>query len=234
MDGYYIIKIRVFWTTAVSIILILSMVMLYPTIYEQWRQRAGTEFVEFDTVESLLKDAGACYLCGNSNRSLMGYYRKFDTLGIISLNDWEIFDLGLKEYDSEGKYMESESGTKMRFSNIGEVSVLIDSTPSRGMASVDIRLPESYRLDISVIQNHLCQTCLDKVTKSLEISKWKLERKECYPLCIVDFETLEIYALQDWHTGMSIRDYWVEMEYEENEIEVKVFYLPDRSKEILQ
>ena len=102
------------------------------------------------------------------------------------------------------------------------------------MASADIRLPENYRLDISVVQNHLCQTCLDKVTKSLEISKCKIERKECYPLCIVDFETLEIYALQDWRTGMSIRDYWVEMEYDGNEIEVKAFEVPNRGEETLQ
>lgn len=32
----------------------------------------------------------------------------------------------------------------------------------------------------------------------MEISKWKRENKEPIPLCLVDFETLEIYSLQDW------------------------------------
>ncbi|WP_251388595.1 hypothetical protein [Mediterraneibacter agrestimuris] len=70
--------------------------------------------------------------------------------------------------------------------------------------------------------------CLDKVIDSLEISKWKYEKKQAIPLCLVDFETLEIYSLQDWHMGCSIRDYWVDMRYDEEKVEVRVYYLPIR------
>ena len=80
-----------------------------------------------------------------------------------------------------------------------------------------------------MLQRHLCQACLGKVTDSLEISKWKSEKKQAIPLCLVDFKTLEIYSLQDWHVGCSIRDYWVDMEYSREKMEVKVFYLTIRA-----
>lgn len=42
----------------------------------------------------------------------------------------------------------------------------------------------------------------------------------------MDFKTLEVYSLQDWHVGCLIRDYWVEMETEENEVTVDAYALP--------
>lgn len=44
----------------------------------------------------------------------------------------------------------------------------------------------------------------------------------------MDFETLEIYSLQGWHVGCSIRDYWVDMEYDEEKLEVNAYCLPTR------
>ena len=32
----------------------------------------------------------------------MEYYRKFDTIGLISLNDWYVIDFPLKNYDENG------------------------------------------------------------------------------------------------------------------------------------
>jgi len=81
---------------------------------------------------------------------------------------------------------------------------------------------------MNFLAEHLCQECLDKITKSLRYSKWEYEEKEVIPLCIVDFQTLEIYSLQDYHVGCMVRDYWINMEYEENEIRVEAFYVPER------
>lgn len=38
------------------------------------------------------------------------------------------------------------------------------------------------------IRGHLCQKCLNKVLESLEFRKWKYEKKEAVPLCLVDFK----------------------------------------------
>lgn len=87
---------------------------------------------------------------------------------------------------------------------------------------------KDYNLDSAALQKHLCQPCLDKVTNNLNFSKGKYEKKNTIPLCLVDFQTLEIYSLQDWHVGCSIRDYWAKMDYQENIIKVEIFYLPER------
>ena len=184
----------------------------------------------YEGIKSELKNNRECYLCGNSDRSLMGYYRKFDTIGLISLNDWYVVDFGLQEYDEQGNPVKSDAQhTSTQMTNTGEVSIMTSSSPGRGMAFIDVSLPENYRPDIKMLQRHLCQACLGKVTDSLEISKWKSEKKQAIPLCLVDFKTLEIYSLQDWHVGCSIRDYWVDMEYSREKMEVKVFYLPIRA-----
>ena len=46
-------------------------------------------------------------------------------------------------------------------------------------------------------------------------------------LCLIDFETLEIYSLQDWHQGYRIRDYWVEIELDDDEIQIDVYHIPE-------
>ena len=48
------------------------------------------------------------------------------------------------------------------------------------------------------------------------------------PLCIVDFKTLEIYSLQDYWRAYFVRDYYVEMDFDDNIVRTEVFYLPER------
>ena len=55
-------------------------------------------------------------------------------------------------------------------------------------------LPGTYKLDMNFLAEHLCQKCLDKITESLRYSKWEYEEKKVIPLCIVDFQTLEILS----------------------------------------
>lgn len=226
---YYQIRKRHLWIGVGIILSIIVITYFRQDLFETWQRKQGREDVAYEGIKSVLKDNGECYLCGNSDRSLMGYYRKFDTVGLISLNDWYVVDFGLKEYDEQGNPLKSDSAhTSTQMTNTGEVSIMTSSSPNRGMASINVSLPEDYRPDTKMLQEHLCQTCLDKITDSLETSKWKYEKKQAIPLCLVDFETLEIYSLQDWHVGCSIRDYWVDMEYDEEKVEVSAYYLPTR------
>ena len=92
----------------------------------------------------------------------------------------------------------------------------------------DITLPENYKLNKRNLTDHLCQSCLDKVAASLEYWKYKNEKKEPIPLCLVDFKTLDIYSLQDYYRSIFIRDYYIEMDFKDNSVETKAFYLPER------
>ena len=96
------------------------------------------------------------------------------------------------------------------------------------MASIDVTLPINYEVDTNMLEKHLCQNCLNKVAASLEYRKSNSERKEAIPLCIVDFKTLEIYSLQDYWRSYFVRDYYVEMDFDDNMVRTEVFYLPER------
>lgn len=226
---YYQVRKSHLWIGICIMLSIIVAIYFKQDLYEAWQRKQGRVDVTYEGIKSVLIDSEECYLCGDSNRSLMGYYRKFDTIGLISLNDWYVVDFGLRQYDEQGNPVSNEdSHTSLGVTNTGDVSISTSSTPSRGMASIDISLPERYRPDIKMLQEHLCQKCLDKVTASLETSKWRYENKEAIPLCLVDFQTMEIYSLQDWHLACSIRDYWVEMDIEEEKVGVNAFYLPTR------
>ena len=110
----------------------------------------------------------------------MSYYKNFDTIGLISLNDWYVIDFPLKNYDENGNEIESAASTSFLSGNTGEISYSSD------------------------------------------------ERKEAISLCIVDFKTLDIYSLQDYWRSYFVRDYYVEMDFDDNIVRTEVFYLPER------
>ena len=97
------------------------------------------------------------------------------------------------------------------------------------MANVSISLPEDYRLNEDFLENNLCSNCLSKVAETLEHSYFENEKSDTIPLCVIDFETLELYSMQNHHKAYFVRDYWVELDFdEENEINLSAYYLPER------
>ena len=100
----------------------------------------------------------------------------------------------------------------------------VNAVPSRGMSSVTLEA-SNVSFDKSVIENNLCQDCLDKVTDSLE-GYFEEGKEEYLPFCLVDFETLDIYPVQKMNRAYSVRDYWVDLDYNDSEIEIDVYYLP--------
>ena len=76
------------------------------------------------------------------------------------------------------------------------------------------------------VQNHLCQECLDKLVEIMEVFCEETQKPKPRDLVLVDFQTLELYAIQEHNAGYFIRDYYVEIESEEDGVEVKAFYCP--------
>lgn len=121
----------------------------------------------------------------------MSYNKNFDTIGLISLNDWYVIDFPLKNYDENGNEIESAASTSFLSGNTGEIAYSSDGTPSRGMASIDVTLPINYEVDTNMLEKHLCQNCLNKVAASLEYRKSNSERKEAI-LCALSISKLWI------------------------------------------
>ena len=192
-------------------------------LYELWKEKNGTEKVTYESVKSELKDENSCYLCGNSGKSLIGYYRKTGSIGIISLNNWYITDFRIKESEDE-----MDSGTTSALTSVDGISICSEGTPARGMASIEVDLSENCQVDYEMLENNLCQFCLDKILSALEYSKWKVEEKSPVPLCLIDFETLDVYSLQDTLHKYSVRDYWIVASHKENEVIIDAYDLPYR------
>lgn len=230
-DGKYYYKIRkkTFWQVIACTVIILFGVLLLFQIKSKGDNRGKYIEVDYKYLKSRLNNTEECCLCGSNARSLMGYYRKFDTVGVISLNDWYVIDLRLKNYDSQGNESKTDSGTSMWHANNENISYDGTSTASRGMADIRISLPETYKLNEEFLENNLCADCLSKVAKTLEHSYFENEKSETIPLCAVDFKTLELYSMQNHYRAYSIRDYWVELDFDkENEITLFAYYLPER------
>ncbi len=231
---YYHIRADLFWSILilVSFLIIGSIVFQHQNTFltqdlEQKSPQKQTE-ITFNNLHSTLSDTSTCYLCGNTDNSLMDYYRKFDTIGIISLNDWYVLDFQLKAYDENGKEIQNKTGSNSLFGNTGEIIYSSNGNISRGMAKIDITLPENYKLNKKNLTDNLCQNCLDKVATSLKYWKYENENKDPIPLCLVDFKTLDIYPLQDYHRATFIRDYYVEIDFKDTSVDVRAFYLPER------
>lgn len=237
MDDKYI-KIRkdILWKVCAVLIIVILAGFLVFQICNRIDKSKSSEYtpveyvdVTYEHLTSGLSDSSTCFICGNHAMSLMPYYRKFDTIGIISLTEWYVIDLGLKEYDEVGKEMPDQNGTSMRNTNLETIKFSINSTPSRGMASVEITPADGCHLSTKELEQNLCIDCLPKVTEVLEHSYRKDgEKKETIPLILIDFETLDVYSMQDYYRGYFVRDYWVELDFVDNKIEVDAYYLPVR------
>lgn len=225
-EKYYHIRSNVFWLMIVSFILLFLGAFFRNELYEKWLRIGGQEEVVFEKISTKLGNEEEYYLCGNNVRSLMGYYRNLDTIGLISLNDWYVLEFCLKNSSDDRHNRGEENYTTSTFGNTGEIHYSSDSNFDGAMASIEVTLPEDYGVEIKELRKHLCQECLDKIMESLVFFKWKNERKEAIPLCLVDFQTLEIYSLQDWQRGCLIRNYWVEIEPVGNEITVNAYTIP--------
>ena len=81
----------------------------------------------------------------------------------------------------------------------------------------------------SIIQTEIWLAYFLKISCGASISFAKVcSVNSDIPLCIVDFKTLEIYSLQDYWRSYFVRDYYVEMDFDDNIVRTEVFYLPER------
>lgn len=237
MDDKYIrIRKDILCKIIISIVIIILAGLLVFQIHNRIEEKKANEYtpveyvdITYEDLKSKVTDKEDCFICGSPEMSLMPYYRKFDTLGIISLNDCYVIDLGLKAYDGVGKEMSDEGSTSIRSTSLDNVKYTVHSTASRGMADIEITVTEDVRLDTKNLEKNLCSDCLPKVAEVLEHSYKKGdEKKETIPLCLIDFETLEVYSMQDFYRGYFVRDYWVQLDFIDDKIELEAFYLPVR------
>ena len=225
-ERYYCVRKDCFWGS-VAIGVLLVVVVLFAKFGK--KQEADslnkTAYTEYAPILSELNNPDECYFCGHSSNSLMEYYRQFDTIGIVGLNEWCVLDLGLKKYDSDWNVETEQEGSSDVYGRLQGVEYKISSTSSRGMARAKI-CSANGMFQEQVVKENLCQKCLDKVVDTLARDMTE-EQKEYFPFCVVDFKTLELYPVQRDGHSYFIRDYWVKIQIQSNDVYFEVYYLPE-------
>ena len=177
--------------------------------------------------KSQLEEKSRCWMCGNDARSLMGLYRGKDDLGVIYVNYWYVMPMEIRNLDEKGEPMPAQGmSTGMTTTSQGECSFETEKNPNRGISQVVVNGGEKSVFDIRKVQKHLCQQCLNKLLKVMEMYGNPKENPKPQDLCLVDFQTMELYSLQNDRSSYFIRDYYVQIEGGADK-KITAVYAPD-------
>lgn len=205
---------------------------------EDKKEEITTEQCEYQVEAASTVKLEDCYICGDREESLMPYYAKRDSIGIVHWNKMEIIDSDVRAYDDDGNELFGQRGSSMSFCSFGEGygSVSVDGTPNRGFTRVKAYYGEKDELDFAAVCKLVCQKCLDKAAEFYKDQRnlGDENRIAATGYCLVDFSTRELYTLSDPYRGYFIRDYYVNYDIVEEEdgtdgcIELFILYAPER------
>ena len=177
---------------------------------------------EQSPADSALDDLAECYLCGNHNRSLMSMFRGRDDLGVICVNDWYVMDMQIRNLDGMGG-----GGSGWTVGEEDSCSFQTDRYPERGISEITVEYGTNSIFDVKKMQNHLCQTCLDKLLEVMDSYSEEGKDSGAKDVCLVDFQTLELYSLLEHYISHYIRDYYVQIDGRDgDELEAIGIYAP--------
>lgn len=179
--------------------------------------------------KSRLKNSEECYLCGSSAQSLMDLFQKYEDLGVICVNDWYVLDMRIRNHDDDGNLTGAQGHINITSGGLGKGKHSYYCSPNsdRGISDLTIYDGEDDVFDVKKVQRHLCQTCLDKVLAVMEVYGPEDETAKPRDLCLVDFQTLELYSLQGDYISYYVRDYYVQVDdSKEEEVKISAIYAP--------
>lgn len=227
---YYLVRIEMIWGMVFLLaVFMISLILLCSKQGESTEmKRVNYEHKVQPPAVSGLDDAAECYMCGNSVRSLMGHYRGRDDLGIICVNQWYVVGLGVRILEGQGDPISELENQRTSMFGTGEGGGFfrISQDPSRGILEAKIDYGENSILDLNAVSGHLCQECLDKLLDVMDCYGPAGEDAQPRDLCIIDFQTMELYTLQAHNRMYYIRDYYVQTAVDDSGAEVNVFYMP--------
>lgn len=181
--------------------------------------------------ETKLTDQEECALCGSRKGSMTGMFSGKDAIGIISVNDWYIMDLKIKSGDEKGNMPEDTEGQDTTRTTVGKNGRVLErsSESIRGISEIVVDYGEDRVLSVEKASQILCQDCLEKLSEAMEVKCEEGKEPEPVDLVLIDFETMELYSVQEQYTKRSIRDYTLWMTHTEDTLEINAVYTPIRT-----
>lgn len=181
--------------------------------------------------ETKLTDQEECALCGSRKGSMTGMFSGKDAIGIISVNDWYIMDLKIKSGNEKGNMPEDTEGQDTTRTTVGKNGRVLErsSESIRGISEIVVDYGEDRVLSMEKASQILCQSCLEKLSEAMEVKCEEGKEPEPVDLVLIDFETMELYSVQEQYTKRSIRDYTLWMTHTEDTLEINAVYTPIRT-----
>lgn len=152
-----------------------------------------------------------CYLCGAAENSPMPEYSQFHSIGLLYLGTLGVYDTGVGTCAVGEKEKSDSAGVLFGYWGFedGDGYVNITSIPKQGIATVDISYGKKADIDFDYLEGLLCQNCLAKVISCCEESG----DSRCRNVFLIDFETLELYALPENLTAFVGNDYFFHVDH---------------------
>lgn len=213
-----------------SLLFILMIVLICSGCKDKYSEEENHIEIKLPEVQSEISKE-ECGICGAQPKSMMSYYRKMDSVGIVCLNTMNISNTDVRVYDDDGNELLNQNSTSYRLSNHGEeeCGFYIQGTPNRGITDVQITYGKKCEPDWGKIKKNLCQDCINKVMDMYQKEiEWQGDEARFPEVCLVDFNTNELYSLGSAHKAYYIRDYYVMMNHQEKSDELTIFYAPER------
>ena len=178
-----------------------------------------------------------CFVCGDTDRSMMSYYSGRDSIGIIHWNNQSVFDTEVRLYDDDGNELFDTDGSSTRHNSFGDSGgrINIRGTPERGNSVGSVYARETDEADVEKMSDVLCLgwSGWEWGVYEDEVNSGDEENVSSTGYCLVDFEEKQLYTLSDPYRGYFIRDYRIrydiEPETEEGRrIQIDIVYVPIR------
>jgi len=168
-----------------------------------------------------------CSVCGINSTWANG--KKKDMIGLVNLVNGQATDMELLPYDAYGR-LKKDGGSKyasmVMDGNGRSARFWMDSV--RGMCTINLSWVEAETFDLSVTEELYCDICMDKIKElKTEQEKYKPDTVMC-PFVIVDYQTGEIYSLNGIMTACLIRDYFLDLKVDGENLKALVVYVPER------
>jgi len=195
-----------------------AMFLLLALIANTHNEQAPEEYEHIDYVSTITP--GDCFVC-----SEQGQYWGQDNVGLINLNSFELLHLPINRYGDHGELVEEPAGVMLTCGIMDEEADTYAHAyvfPDNAYATLQITGVQ-YDIDRDLIQNKLCQTCLDSIN-----SLWFTTQPPA-EYAVISFEDKTIQPLLNAHPWFSAGNYGIDCEFKENSaVDILVHYCPNR------
>ena len=197
-----------------------AMFLLLVLIANTHNAQGVEEYEHIDYVSTITP--GDCFVC-----SKQGPYWGQDNVGLINLNNFDLLHLPINRYGDHGELAEEPAGVMLSCGIMDEEADTYAHAyvfPDNAYATLQITGVQ-YDIDRDLIQDKLCQACLDSIN-----SLWFTTQPPA-EYAVISFEDRTIQPLLNAHPWFAAGNFGVDCDFKDDgAIDLLVHYAPNRYK----